>query len=89
LLVAAAWPVALRIRAKRAIVTREAAVAATAGLALTLVTALVLALAGALGGPSVWHGSGALETLIVAVAGAAWGWRIAARRRAGVLALLR
>lgn len=88
LLGAAGWPLALRLRARRAVPPLTAAVAAGAGLALTLATGLVLAVTGALGGPSLWHGSGALETPLLAMVGAAWGWRAATRPRVGLLGVL-
>lgn len=47
--------------------------AAADGLAITLAGASVLAVAGSLSGPSVWHGSGALESVVFAGVGAAWG----------------
>jgi len=86
---ASAWPVASRLALGRAI-RRETALAIVASaLSLTLVTVLVLAAAGRLGGPSVWHGSGALETVVLALLGAAWAWRVATRDRPGLIGRLR
>lgn len=85
---ASAWPVAARL-AHREPLRFRAAIAIVAGsLALTLATALVLAADGRLGGPSVWHGSGALETVLASIGGAAWGWRVATRARPGLVGRL-
>lgn len=84
-LAAASWPVALRLRGRAPVPAHRASTVAAGGLGLTLVAAFVLAVGRALGGPSVWHGSGALETPVVAVVGAAWGWRAATRHRLGLL----
>jgi hypothetical protein len=64
---------------------RRAAIVAGIGLTITLSAAVVLALNGALAGPSLWHGSGAIEAPLLAIAGGLWGWRMASRRRAGIL----
>ncbi len=87
-LVAASWPAVLRLRNDGSVPPRLAAATAAASLAAALGATLLLALTGALSGPSVWHGSGALETQLFAAAGAVWGWRAAARRRPGLLGRL-
>lgn len=87
-LAAASWPAVLRVRSRAPVAVGRAAIAAAGALGVTLVVASTLAVGGALGGPSVWHGSGALETPLVAAAGTIWGWRAAVRHRGGVLGLL-
>lgn len=82
---AASWPAALRVRHRAPAPAARAALAAGGGLGITLAVALVLAWQGALGGPSLWHGSGALETPLLAGIGALWGWRAASRPRPGLL----
>lgn len=86
---AAAWPVSLRWVIGAPVPLRAAVVAAAGGLAVTLLGVFVLAIRGSLSGPSVWHGSGAAESLLLAVGGTLWGWRAAMRRRPGVLSLVR
>lgn len=85
---AAAWPVSARLGQRGPLTTRAANVVTVGGLVLTLVTALVLAIGGSLGGPALWHGSGALETVLAAAIGASWGWRVATRRRRGLVGFL-
>lgn len=87
LLAAAAWPTWLR-RTTRVAAPAGAALAATGGLAITLAGAFVLAVTSSLSGPSLWHGSGALESVAFATIGGAWGWRAATRKRPGVLGLV-
>lgn len=82
---ASAWPIAARLQHRAALPRRPAAAIVAGSLAFTLATVLVLATTGSLDGPSVWHGSGALETMLAPVAGAAWGWRVASRARPGLV----
>lgn len=88
LLVAASLPVVLRLRSDGPVRSRVATRAALTGLGAALGAAALLAFNAALSGPALWHGSGALETPLVAAAGAAWGWRTATRRRTGLLGRL-
>lgn len=87
-LAAASWPIALRRRSHHVAPAGAAAMVAAGSLLITLVAAATLGLEGALGGPSIWHGSGALEALLLAPLGAAWGWRAATRRHLGLLRLI-
>lgn len=84
----AAGPVAVRMQARSRLSRGSASLIALAGLGITMAAQLGLGSAGWLAGPSLWHGSGALETPMAAGVGAAWGWRVAVRRRRGVLGRL-
>lgn len=86
---ASAWPAAARLAHQRPLPLRLAIAIVAGSLALTIATALLLAATGRLGGPSVWHGSGALETVLASIAGAGWGWRVATRTRPGLVGRLR
>lgn len=85
---AAAWPLRARLARHVRLPIRAATAAAAGSLALTLATALALAAVGHLSGPSLWHGSGALETVLAAIVGATWGWRVATRARPGLIGRL-
>jgi hypothetical protein len=81
-LAAAAWPVLLRARLRRP-AQRGAALAAVGGGLLAALAALAVAVAaGWLRGPTlIGRGSVPGEEVLLAVAAAAWGWRVATRRR--------
>jgi hypothetical protein len=87
-LVAAAGPVATRVSAGTRLASRAAAWSTTVSLGVALVVTGWLAVAGALAGPALWGGSGAIETPIFAVVGGTWGWRAATRSQPGLLGLL-
>lgn len=86
-LAAAVWPLVARIRSGPASVT-TAARAAAGGLGVALVATAVLAAAGALDGPTLVGGSGAVEAVLVAVAGSLWGARTMSRPRPGLVVRL-
>jgi len=81
-LAAAMWPVLLRARLHRP-ARRTAALAAVSGGFLIAVVALGVAVAAHwLRGPTlIGRGSVPAEEMVLAVVAAAWGWRVAERRR--------
>jgi hypothetical protein len=81
-LAAAAWPVGLRARLRRP-ARQAAALASVSGGFLVAMAALGVAVAADwLRGPTlIGVGSVPAEEVVLAVAAAAWGWRVAARRR--------
>jgi hypothetical protein len=81
-LAAAAWPVLLRARLHHP-ARRGPALAAVGGGFLFAMTALGIAMAAhLLRGPTlVGRGSVPAEEVVLAVVAAAWGWRVAERRR--------
>ncbi|MGK2930580.1 MAG: hypothetical protein ACSLFO_13505 [Acidimicrobiales bacterium] len=87
-LVAASWPVTARVL--RGPHRLPAAIrAALGGVVVAVVTTAELAGLDSLDGPALIGGSGAGESVLVALAGGAWGARVAARVEPGfVLKLL-
>jgi hypothetical protein len=81
-LAAAAWPVGLRARLRHP-AGRQSALAAVSGGFLVAMAALgVAAAANWLRGPTlIGVGSVLAEEVMLAVTAAAWGWRVAERRR--------
>ncbi|MGH3199751.1 MAG: hypothetical protein ACRDNT_28395, partial [Streptosporangiaceae bacterium] len=81
-LAAAAWPLLLRSRLRHP-ARRSQALAAVAGGFLIAMAALGIAVAGNwLRGPTlIGSGSVPAEEVALAVVAAAWGWRVAERRR--------
>lgn len=88
LVVAAAPSITARMRHAVPLGPEGAMRVIAAGLVVATATALLLATFHALSGPAVWGGSGAMETAAAVALGGVWGWRVATRRRAGVLAVL-
>ncbi len=82
-LVAGAWPFLLR-RGPLRVANADAMRAAVAAVAITIASALVLLIADAMRGPTLWdRGHAMLEVVPLALAGAATGYRFA---RCGVAA---
>lgn len=81
-LAAAAWPVALRARLRHRAHRGQALAAAGGGLAVALAALGAAMAAHWLRGPTlIGSGSVPAEELVLAVLSAAWGWRVAGRRR--------
>ncbi|WP_033442241.1 glutaredoxin domain-containing protein [Saccharothrix sp. NRRL B-16314] len=81
-LAAAAAPLTHRWLTGAPVPSRPAAVSAVTGLVITLATTAVLTWQGMLGGPGVAGGGAPIaETVLLAVAGAVLGWRLAGRRK--------
>jgi hypothetical protein len=86
LIAALVGPVVARLCAGTALPATRAAVQAGMGETSVLAAASVLAMVGWLRGPSLWAPLPAgAETFVAAALGALWGWRLASRRRAGLL----
>lgn len=74
MIVAAAWPMARRLRARRRLSVLAIVVTAGGGTVLALITTAALAVAGALTGPTFFGTEGAVgETLIMVGVGSALG----------------
>lgn len=80
LLMAAAGPVTRRRLTGRPVPSRAALAVAGTGLAITVATTVVLAWLGLLAGPDLTGGTApVVETMLLAVSGAAVGWWLARR----------
>lgn len=87
LLAAAAWPLSLRSQGQRSV--RDAVEGATGAVAITLVTTLVIQLAGYMNGPNFLHeGPAWPEAALFAFLGAIIGVRTTSRTRPGMLGSL-
>ena len=81
-LAAAAWPVLLRARLHRPARGGRALAAAGGGLLIAMAALEVAAVGHQLRGPTLLGtGSVPTEEVVLAVVAAAWGWRVAGRRR--------
>ena len=81
-LAAAAWPVLLRARLHRPARRGQALAAAGGGLLIAMAALEVAAVGHQLRGPTLLGtGSVPTEEVVLAVVAAAWGWRVAGRRR--------
>jgi hypothetical protein len=81
-LAAAAWPVLLRARLRHATRRGQALVAVGGGFVVAVAALGVATAADWLRGPTlIGTGSVPAEEVVLAVIAAAWGWRVAARRK--------
>jgi hypothetical protein len=81
-LAAAAWPVLLRVRLRRPARRVQVLAAVVGGFLVAMAALGVGAAAGWLRGPTlIGAGNVPAEEVILAVLAAAWGWRVAERRR--------
>jgi len=86
LLAPATGPVVMRLRTRRPLPSGWAAASAGTGVALTGLMAAALFAAGDLDGPTLWAAvSAPSEAVAFTMLGGLWGWRLASRRRPGLL----